>query len=263
MAKSGNKRLTRSMCGCLILLVFCLSWYAWPRSETSPGDNTLFALQIDPAATADPLAIPELPDNPTQVDIGRVSYYYNCMPCHGDHGQGLTEEWRMTWVEDHRNCWDRGCHAGRPGDEGFPIPTAIPALAGEPGALADYSSPPILHHYLEETHPPQSPGSLPEGDYWALTAFLLDENGQLPPGDDLGPEATTTPVTSPTATIAPTVTPPAATAVAAAPAATAHPTPAPPAAAPSTIAPTQLLALAAALVIAIVIAFAVGKARKR
>ena len=95
---------------------------------------------------------------------------------YGDHGQGLTEEWRMTWVEDHRDCWNRGCHAGRAGDEGFPIATIVPAVAGVPGALADYASPSILHQYLKKTHPPQRPGSLPEEDYWALTAFLLDKN---------------------------------------------------------------------------------------
>ena len=41
-----------------------------------------------PTPTPDPLAIPLLPESPTQVDIGRNLYYYHCMPCHGDQGQG-------------------------------------------------------------------------------------------------------------------------------------------------------------------------------
>jgi len=30
--------------------------------------------------------------------------------CHGDHGQGLTEEWRSSFASDQRDCWQSGCH---------------------------------------------------------------------------------------------------------------------------------------------------------
>jgi mono/diheme cytochrome c family protein len=146
----------------------------------------VWAQQDETTPTPDPLAIPELPENPTQVDLGRVSYYYNCMPCHGDQGQGLTDEWRATWVDDHQNCWARGCHSNRLEEEGFPIPTVVPPVAGTVYTLIDFSTPDSLYDYLQSTHPPQNPGILTEEDYWALTAFLLSENDRLPDGRELG-----------------------------------------------------------------------------
>jgi hypothetical protein len=143
-----------------------------------------------PTPTPDPLAIPLLPESPTQVDIGRNLYYYHCMPCHGDQGQGLTDEWRQVWVHDHQNCWARGCHAGRMGDQGFPIPRDVPAVSGAPGVLAASQSAETVFDYLHSTHPPQRPGALADDEYWALTAFLLYENGRLPTDGQVGPAAT-------------------------------------------------------------------------
>ncbi len=121
-----------------------------------------------------------LPENPSQVDTGRHVYYYNCMPCHGDQGQGLTDEWRQVWEEDHRNCWDRGCHAGRKEDEGFPIPTVVPAIIEEQYdghlALAHFANSADLFRYLKTTHPPQNPGILSDDEYNALVAFLWQAN---------------------------------------------------------------------------------------
>jgi hypothetical protein len=139
--------------------------------------------------TPDPLATPAMPESPTQVDIGRNLYYYHCMPCHGDRGQGLTDEWRQVWVHDHQNCWGRGCHAGRMEDQGFPIPRVVPAVSGAPGAMAASQSADTVFDYLHSTHPPQRPGALAEEEYWALTAFLLHENGQLEADDQVGPAA--------------------------------------------------------------------------
>jgi hypothetical protein len=142
-----------------------------------------------PTPTPDPLAIPVMPESPTQVDIGLNLYYYHCMPCHGDRGQGLTDEWRGVWVHDHQNCWGRGCHAGRVGDQGFPIPRVVPAVIDAPGVMAASQSAETVFDYLHSTHPPQRPGALAEEEYWALTAFLLHENGQLEAGDQVGPAA--------------------------------------------------------------------------
>jgi hypothetical protein len=133
-----------------------------------------------PTPTYDPLAIPVLPENPTQFDIGKNLYYYNCMPCHGDQGQGLTDEWRHVWEEDHQNCWGRGCHGGRQNDEGFPIPTNVPAVILANEGLAPYSNPQVLFIYLQRTHPPQEPGRLAEDDYLALSAYLWQANGKAP-----------------------------------------------------------------------------------
>ncbi|MEJ2266350.1 MAG: hypothetical protein P8X95_23135, partial [Anaerolineales bacterium] len=124
-----------------------------------------------PTPTPDRLAEPALPANPTQYEQGRHLYWMNCMPCHGDRGQGLTDEFRSLWVDDHQNCWGRGCHGGRQGDEGFPLPRTIPAVISSSGDLLPYATGDQLFEYLRTTHPPQHPGYLPEDEYWAITAF--------------------------------------------------------------------------------------------
>ncbi len=128
---------------------------------------------------------PPLPENPTQIEMGAYEYFYHCMPCHGDHGQGLTDEFRQQWVTDHRNCWAPGCHGGRVGDEGFPIPREVPDLL----RLERYPTPQTLVHYLQTTHPPQRPGALEESQYWAVTAYSLFIAGRLAEDGHVGPEA--------------------------------------------------------------------------
>jgi hypothetical protein len=136
-----------------------------------------------PSPTPDPLATPIMPENPTQLDIGRNAYYYHCMACHGDRGQGLTEEWRKAWVHDHQNCWYRGCHSGRSQEEGFYIPREVPAVLETEHNLSQFRTAHGLYTYLKENHPPQRPDSLTESENWALTAFLLDGNDRTPSGD--------------------------------------------------------------------------------
>lgn len=108
------------------------------------------------------------------------------MPCHGDRGQGLTDEFRSLYVED-QNCWARGCHAGRPGDQGFPIPRSVPAVISSSGDLPPFATAEQLFGYLRATHPPQYPGHLPDDEYWAISAYVLDQNHRLPEGEVLGP----------------------------------------------------------------------------
>jgi mono/diheme cytochrome c family protein len=143
---------------------------------------TVLAQQPLPTPTVDRLAVPVMPEEPTELDIGRSVYYHNCMPCHGDIGQGLTDEWREVWVDDHQNCWGRGCHSGDTIDEGFPIPKFVPAVMGPLPTLQKFSTENELYLYLSETHPPQRPGALETDEYWALTAFLFSESGRLSQG---------------------------------------------------------------------------------
>lgn len=142
-----------------------------------------------PAPTPDfsRLDEPPLPSNPTQFELGRHLYWLNCMPCHGDRGQGLTAEFRSLYVED-ANCWARGCHGGRVEDMGFSIPIRVPAVISSNGELPPFPTADQLFEYLLATHPPQHPGFLSNGDYWALTAYLLAENNRLLPGQVLGPQ---------------------------------------------------------------------------
>ena len=140
--------------------------------------------------TADRLAKPPLPANPTQYEKGRYLFWLNCMPCHGDRGQGLTPEFRSLYVED-QNCWAHGCHAGKVGDQGFPVPHTIPAIISSDGNLPPFATADQLFEFLRTTHPPQHPGILPDDQYWAISNYLLVQNHRLSPGQELGPGAHT------------------------------------------------------------------------
>jgi hypothetical protein len=185
----------------LSFLTLCFLLLTWISGlSSSPYNHPLHqdtAQLPSPSPTYDPLAIPTLPANPTQFDIGKNLYYYHCMPCHGDTGQGLTDAWRMVWEEDHRNCWGRGCHGGRPNDEGFPIPTIIPAIIAPTDLLIKYPDLQSLVSYLHDTHPPQRPGKLNDDEYQALAIFMWVSNSKpLPASTSTGqpsPASTETP----------------------------------------------------------------------
>jgi mono/diheme cytochrome c family protein len=131
------------------------------------------------------LAQPPLPAHPSQYEYGRYLYWLNCMACHGDRGQGLTAEFRSLYVED-QNCWARGCHAGRPGEQGFPIPRTVPAVISATSKLPPFATPEKLFEFLRATHPPQYPGHFPDDQYWAITNYLLVQNHRLSPNQTLG-----------------------------------------------------------------------------
>ena len=137
---------------------------------------TAFAQDPVPTPTYDPLTQPELPPNPTEFEMGRYLFWRHCMPCHGDVGQGLTDEFRILW-EDHQNCWDHGCHGGKRGDEGFPIPTVIPAIVTN-DKLIRFGSEEELYKYLKTTHPPQDPGFLKDEEYHSLAAYVFRLNNR-------------------------------------------------------------------------------------
>lgn len=98
------------------------------------------------------------------------------MPCHGDKGQGLTGEFRVLWL-DHQDCWARGCHGGKGSNEGFPIPTIIPAVVTT-DRLSRFASEADLYEFLKATHPPQYPGYLEDEEYRTLAAFVLFMNNR-------------------------------------------------------------------------------------
>jgi hypothetical protein len=150
--------------------------------------------------TYDPLAEPLLPPNPTELELGRNLYWHWCMTCHGDQGQGLTDEFRGIWDPDHQNCWARGCHAGRKEDFGFPIPTVVPGLVNG-NHLAQFNSLQELADFLKATHPPQSPGVLADEEYHAIALFVFTMNGRAPETEI----SMTAPIS--TSTIAPTTVP--------------------------------------------------------
>ena len=165
----------------LVFVIFVSCCYQLGLGKPWRQINIMTVLAQQPLSTptVDRLAIPVMPEEPTEIDIGRNLYYHHCMPCHGDIGQGLTDEWREVWVDDHQYCWGRGCHSGDSKEEGFPIPKFVPAVMGPLPILQNFSTENALYSYLSETHPPQQPGVLESDEYWALAAFLLSESGRL------------------------------------------------------------------------------------
>ncbi len=137
------------------------------------GQATL-ALQTMP--TPDRLAEPTLPPTPSQADYGAQVYWLSCLPCHGDRGQGLTDEFRETYPPEEQYCWERGCHGPNPYESGFTIPKTIPAVIA-PDAISKFTDAAQLHAYIRAAMPFWKPGSLTEEDAWKVTAFILRENG--------------------------------------------------------------------------------------
>jgi hypothetical protein len=122
------------------------------------------------------LAEPTLPANPSQADHGAQLYWLHCMPCHGEKGQGLTDEFRATYPPEDNNCWARGCHGERPYEDGFTLPTKVPPLIGR-FSLRKFPTAASLQAYTSAAMPFWNPGSLPAQENWAITAFLLRANG--------------------------------------------------------------------------------------
>lgn len=133
--------------------------------------------QADAATpTRDRLAQPTLPPAPSQADYGAQVYWLSCLPCHGDRGQGLTDEFRAVYPPEEQYCWERGCHGERPYDNGFKLPASIPAVVGAK-TLQKFPNAAVLQAYIKAAMPYWNPGSLTDEDAWAVTAFLLRENG--------------------------------------------------------------------------------------
>lgn len=117
-----------------------------------------------------------MPPSPSQADYGAQVYWLSCLPCHGDKGQGLTDEFRETYPPEERYCWERGCHGENPYESGFTIPMTIPAVIG-PDAISKFTDAAQLNSFIRAAMPFWKPGSLTEEEAWRVTAFLMRENG--------------------------------------------------------------------------------------
>jgi mono/diheme cytochrome c family protein len=137
---------------------------------------TLLLSSTPPPPTPDRLAPPPTVPSPTQADTGAQLYWLHCQPCHGDRGQGLTDEWRDQYPPEDRNCWNAGCHGERPYEHGFTLPRSVPALIG-PGTLARFQTADELHAFVSTAMPFQARGSLKPEEYWAIVAWLARGHG--------------------------------------------------------------------------------------
>ena len=142
------------------------------------GTASSVVQQSTPVSTISPfqrLAEPTLPADPSQADRGAQDYWLYCLPCHGDRGQGLTQEFRETYPPEEVDCWQSGCHGKTPYENGFILPTKVPAVI-EHTALAKFTDAAQLNAYIRAAMPFWKPGILTEEESWRVTAFLLREN---------------------------------------------------------------------------------------
>jgi cytochrome c5 len=171
----------------VLLLVAVLGLSSW----SSPG--TIVPLQ-QPTGTPSPAPNPtpgekswilvDLPPDATQLEYGTEVYRLVCKACHGDKGQGLTDDWRAQWAPSDQNCWQSKCHALNHPSDGFYMPQ-VPAVKGLP--LVMFADAQALHDYIQKYMPWHDPDSMTAKDTWSVTAYILKLN-QVDPGPFLSPE---------------------------------------------------------------------------
>jgi mono/diheme cytochrome c family protein len=83
-----------------------------------------------------------------QVTLGKEIYMARCAECHGEQGQG----------------------------------DKAPPLVGPNHNLTGYGTAQGLFEYTKQVMPADRPGRLLEAEYWAVLAYILDENQLLPDG---------------------------------------------------------------------------------
>jgi hypothetical protein len=160
----------------------------------------------------DRLAPPPTVDPPTQADQGHQLFYQICMVCHGDQGQGLTDEWRGVLDPEDQDCWQSRCHATNHPVGGFVFPKYVPPVKG-PIIHSRFSTGLDLYQYIKTRMPWQAPGSRSDDEYWQLTAYLLRLSGVELGYSNLSPEVAASirldpqaiPTQSPTPTPAPQI----------------------------------------------------------
>lgn len=96
-------------------------------------------------------------DADRQLAQGQAIYARRCARCHGEGGEG-----KMG-----------------------------PSLIGAKHHLSGYGTADVLFNYTRQVMPADRPGRMLEVEYWAVLAYILHENGLLPPATIL--EAATAP----------------------------------------------------------------------
>lgn len=139
-----------------------------------------------PAAEASWITLPESLEHASQVEIGAEIYRLVCSTCHGDKGQGLTDEWIARIDHGGQGCWQSKCHISNHPPDGFELPREVPALVG-PNARPRFKTALELYTFTRNFMPYQAPGTMLPDEYWAVTAFLIELkgiplNGPLDPG---------------------------------------------------------------------------------
>jgi len=149
-------------------------------------ENNEAVVKVTPTFDMSRLEQPPTPAAPDQVHPGEMVFWGMCSSCHGDRGQGLTDEWRDSFGKEDMDCWKSGCHGTDAPQNSFQIPeTGAPAVAGA-GSLLRYSNSYELRIYIRENMPLFPSGSLSPEQSWDLTAYILQMNEVQPEGLILG-----------------------------------------------------------------------------
>ena len=142
--------------------------------------NQLTQSNLTPTPFRNPTATP-----PTEGGHGKDVFYLRCMSCHGDRGQGLTDEFRnRVYPPDDTNCWKSGCHGARPYENGFTLPKQVPALIG-PETLSHFNTAQDVYNFIHRAMPFDAPGSLSDEQYLQVLTFILESNRIIPTGSQL------------------------------------------------------------------------------
>ncbi len=112
----------------------------------------------------------------SQAEKGAEAYRLVCAACHGDVGQGLTDEWRATWAPEDQNCWQSKCHGDIHPPDGFALPRFSPPVKGSI-IPAMFDNALELYQYNKARMPWHAPGTMRDEEYWQVTAFLVELNG--------------------------------------------------------------------------------------
>jgi quinol-cytochrome oxidoreductase complex cytochrome b subunit/mono/diheme cytochrome c family protein len=155
-------------------------------AEASPKQQATATTLPQPTPTFDIKRLEKpaiLSESPTQVEAGSLKYWGVCMACHGDRGQGLTDEWRGAYDPEDRNCWRSGCHGDDHPPESFLLPQdkIIPSIAGA-GSLTRFKNARELHDFILANMPWWNPGQLTGEEAWQVTAYILYMHKVLPDG---------------------------------------------------------------------------------
>jgi cytochrome c5 len=150
-----------------------------PLNQTAPTP-TLPAM----TPTEDSWIIVDLPADATQLEYGTEVYRLVCKACHGDKGQGLTDDWRAQWEPEDQNCWQSKCHGLNHPPDGFYMPQ-VPAVVGEP--IRAFGTAQNLYTYNHYAMPWHDRASMTEKESWSVTAYILKING-IDPGPELNAE---------------------------------------------------------------------------
>lgn len=179
------------MAGALGLLITSLTLaqieHGGPAPTRTPDTGPSPTPAPGATPTIDRLAAPPTAAVPNQADEGAQLYWLHCQPCHGDQGQGLTDEWRMQYPPEEQYCWESGCHGERPYEQSVALPTSVPAIVGPAvdrimgtegtQVLQKFETLDGVYRYTSVAMPLFFPGDLTQEEYLAILAHVARENG--------------------------------------------------------------------------------------